>query len=50
MSDDYTPTVEAALVQRLRTVGGVYDHVALYVESDSSTPALPTERRKAPNE
>lgn len=35
-----TTEQRAAAVARLRTIGGIYDHIALYVEHDHTTPAL----------
>ena len=36
---DLTPDERAAACASLRTVGGIYDHVANYVERDTSRPA-----------
>lgn len=36
---DLTPHERAAAVASLRTVGGIYDHVAAIVEADVSRPA-----------
>jgi hypothetical protein len=42
MSDRYTnrtPSVRLAAVAKLRTIGGVYDHIADFVERDVVAPS-----------
>lgn len=36
-----TASERAEAVRSLRTVGGIYDHIALYVEHDHSEPTSP---------
>ena len=49
MRQPRTLTVEerAKAVRSLRTVGGIYDHIALYVEHDLSEPSSPDSGREA---
>lgn len=39
-----TPEQRAAAVASLRTVGGIYDHVADYVEADTTEPTALAEK------